>query len=291
MSGQTSGGLGQQAGWDKNLPGSNCLDKTRKRLRSGKCYGFWSPCPEERRVLPTCYRCGEVGHIAVGCTLGRVKVCQRCGEEGHYSHQCTSACPNCDEDHLPGNCPTAKVTCFLCEGNDHYPKGCGLNRVIAKSVELQQRILRASVSLATTDAAQQEKFLGGLSEELRDKVAVYGFPDLQTLVDNTIMAIGEERALKEFRKRQKKARGDLRNSAAEVTCFFCQLKSHYANNCPKRVAATPRPPQAVSQPRAPASQQGGLRDVAGVTCFFCRKKGHYANNCPMKHQDQKVARD
>ena len=154
MSGQTSDGLGLQAGWDKNLPGSNCPDKTRKRLHSSKCDGFWSHCPEERQSPPFCFSCGEEGHFAEGCKLGRVKVCQRCGEEGHYSNQCTTACPNCDEDHLPGDCPTATVACFLCEGSDHYPKGCGLNRVISKSVALQQRILRASVSLATTDAAR-----------------------------------------------------------------------------------------------------------------------------------------
>ena len=132
--------------------------------------------------------------------LGKVKVCRRCGEEGHYSNQCTVKCPNCDEDHLPENCLTTKVTCFLCEGNDHFPRECSLNQVITKSVELQQRILRAAVGIATTDVAKQEKFLDGMTEELRDKLAVYDFPDFQTLVDNTIVAGNKERALKEFRK-------------------------------------------------------------------------------------------
>ena len=39
----------------------------------------------------------------------------------------------------------------------------------------------------------------------------------------------------------------------------------------------------MSQPRVPASQQGGLRNPAAeVTCFFCGIKGHYANSCPKK---------
>ena len=98
-----------------------------------------------------------MGHSANSCELRKLKmtmaeatVCRRCGEEGHFSNQCTS-CPNCDEDHPPGSCPITKVTCFLCEGHDHRPKECCLHRMITKSIELQQRILHASIIRATPD--------------------------------------------------------------------------------------------------------------------------------------------
>ena len=32
-----------------------------------------------------------------------------------------------------------------------------------------------------------------------------------------------------------------RNPAAGVTCFFCSQKGHYANQCPKKTGAAPRP--------------------------------------------------
>lgn len=281
MSGQSKSQLDQLVGWDESLSGSNCPDKTRKRLRSGKCYGFWS-YPEEWRIPPICSSCGEVGHSAEGCKLGRVKVCQRCGEEGHYSNQCTTACANCDRDHLPGNCPTAKITCFLCEGNDHYPKDCSLNRVIVKLVELQQRILRASASLVTTDEAKQEKFMEGLSEELQDKLSVVDFPNFQTLVDKAIVAEHKVRALEESRKRKWEAQKSARANISRPRVGPAPVARSQAPPPLRLSAPVSRPPQAVFQPRARAAQQGGLRNIADVTCFFCNLKGHYANNCPKK---------
>ena len=233
---------------------------------------------------PFCLGCGEEGHLAEDCELGRVKVCRRCGEEGHYSNQCTSACPNCDKDHLPGDCPTTKVTCFLCEGSDHCPKECSMSLVIARSLKLQRLLLRSSASIAIANASKPEKFLDDLSEELRDRLPVYTFPDFQLVVENPVVAGGRKRKLKDRCKCQEKTQGDF-SKVANVTCFFCKLQGHYANNCPKKLAATPRPLQAVPQSRVPASQPDGPRNpFARITCFFCSKKGHYANTCPLKQQ-------
>ena len=285
MSGPTNSGLCQQADRDKSLPGSNCPDETRKHLRPSVCFNcgeadhYASRCPEEQRASLVCFSCGGEGHFAEDCKLGKVKVCQRCGEEGHYSNQCTTDCPNCDKDHLPGDCPTAQVTCFLCEGNDHYPKECSMNLLIANSLKMQRLVLRSAASSAIANATRPEKFLDDLSEELQDRLPVHTFPDFQLVNENPVDAGGRKRKRKDRRKCQEKTQGDFRK-VADVTCFFCNLKGHYAIDCPKELAATPRPSQAVPQSRAPASQQCGLHNLADVTCFCCQVKGHYANKCP-----------
>ena len=156
-----------------------------------------------------------------------------------------------------------------------------MNRVIARSLELQRLLLRSSVSIATHNASKPEKFLDDLSEELRDKLPVYTFPDFQIVVEDPVVAGGRKRKLKDRRKSQEKAPEGLR-PLAEVTCFFCKLKGHYANHCPKKLAATSRSLPALLLPWVPASQSGCPRNMADVTCFFCGQKGHYASHCPEK---------
>ena len=56
MSGPYSGGLGQPAVGDENLPSSPSLDN-------------WHQCPEDRQSPPFCFGCGEDGHFAEDCEL------------------------------------------------------------------------------------------------------------------------------------------------------------------------------------------------------------------------------
>ena len=232
-------GPGQQVDWEEDLPSSPSLDS-------------WHHCPEERQSPPFCFGCGEDGHSAEDCELGKFKVCQRCGEEGHYDNQCT-ACPNCDEDHLPGNCPTAKVTCFLCMGNNHSPKECSMSPVIARSLKMQRLLLQSSMSFAVAHASKPEEFLDELSEKLWDKPPVISFPDFHLEVKDPFVAGSRKRKSKGHRKSQKKT-----------------------------PASTSRSLPALLLPWVPASQSGCPRNMADVTCFFCGQKGHYASHCPEK---------
>jgi hypothetical protein len=50
--------------------------------------------------------------------------CKICGEIGHTQEEHKDGCPQCEDDHLDGECPTMQVTCFLCEGTTHYPPQC-----------------------------------------------------------------------------------------------------------------------------------------------------------------------
>ncbi|MGL6080993.1 MAG: hypothetical protein ACRC4N_00520, partial [Gammaproteobacteria bacterium] len=113
-----------------------------------------------------------------------------------------------------------------------------MNLVIAKSLELQRLFLRSSASIAIANASKSEKFLGDLSEELRDKLPVHAFPDFQLVAENPVVAMGRKRKSEDRRRCQERTQGDS-SKVAGVTCFFCNLKGHYANNCPKKLAATP----------------------------------------------------
>ena len=50
--------------------------------------------------------------------------CKICGEIGHTHEEHNDGCPHCEGNHQYGECPTMKVTCFLCEGTPHYPAQC-----------------------------------------------------------------------------------------------------------------------------------------------------------------------
>uniref|UniRef100_A0A0E0M631 CCHC-type domain-containing protein n=1 Tax=Oryza punctata TaxID=4537 RepID=A0A0E0M631_ORYPU len=66
-----------------------------------------------------------------------LKACTSCREVGYIVSRCTQTCLCGEDTHLLDECHMRKVTCFLCEGTDHVPKGCQLNLVLAKAKEDQ----------------------------------------------------------------------------------------------------------------------------------------------------------
>ena len=102
-----------------------------------------------------CFGCGEKGHKEFQCLTEANRVeapkkwkeekkkrkkknkrmkmlkgpaCRQCGKKGHWITQCEGDCPNCDMNHPPEECPTLKITCCLCKGEDHVPSQCPLIR-------------------------------------------------------------------------------------------------------------------------------------------------------------------
>nr|AAT85789.1 zinc knuckle domain containing protein [Oryza sativa Japonica Group]ABF96884.1 retrotransposon protein, putative, unclassified [Oryza sativa Japonica Group] len=80
------------------------------------------------------------------------KACTHCGEIGHVASMCLTVCPHCEEDHPPGECPTRKVACFLCEGTNHVPKDCQLSVLLTKTAEIQRTTLRLSHQLVSSNS-------------------------------------------------------------------------------------------------------------------------------------------
>jgi hypothetical protein len=61
-----------------------------------------------------------------------LRASKRCGEIGHMSKECREQCPYCDASHPYGKCPTAQITCFLCDGINHVPAECYLHPMVQR---------------------------------------------------------------------------------------------------------------------------------------------------------------
>jgi hypothetical protein len=92
-----------------------------------------------------CYACGEAQHVALQCQSPKIanldhlkkKACRRCGEEGHPASQCPGNCPNCEDKHPLGGCPTSHITCFQCESSTHVPANCPINYLVSAISKIQ----------------------------------------------------------------------------------------------------------------------------------------------------------
>ena len=78
--------------------------------------------------------------------LKRPRACKICGDVGHSYEGHQDGCPYCEEIHWGEECPTAQVTCFVCEGNNHYPAQCQFfimtQQVIQQQKEGMKRIIQ-----------------------------------------------------------------------------------------------------------------------------------------------------
>jgi hypothetical protein len=78
-----------------------------------------------------------------------------------------------------------------------------------------------------------------------------------------------------FRSRQSQPRRlHTRSRAKEsVTCYKCNVRGHYANEC-----SYVRPPPPPPPPRPPPAASF----MKNVVCYTCNRPGHYANVCPSR---------
>ena len=61
--------------------------------------------------------------------------CKLCGEIGHNHKEQKDECPNCEGSHPVEECPTRKITCFLCEGTTHYPAQCHIHPLVQRTIQ------------------------------------------------------------------------------------------------------------------------------------------------------------
>jgi hypothetical protein len=119
---------------------------------------------------PICYACGETCHVARLCPNKKVssldhlkkKACSRCGEEGHQASQCPGNCPNCEDNHPFGECPTSHITCFQCESSTHVPANCPINYLVSAISKIQPNNFQLAAHVVQAskkheDLIQQQK--------------------------------------------------------------------------------------------------------------------------------------
>ncbi|CAM0874773.1 unnamed protein product [Alopecurus aequalis] len=89
-----------------------------------RCCKEQCPCQPKKKHRQACTRCGKLGHVARG------------QEE---------KCSSCDVSHAIGECTMHAVTCFLCEGSDHVPAKCPLQRAVTAATQLSRVNLLAAL--------------------------------------------------------------------------------------------------------------------------------------------------
>ena len=134
----------------KDLPKKICEDLIEVRGPDAKAI-------DKRR----CYTCRERGHQSRKCPLKYTgkrgppqgKACSQCGRGGHQASQCPGSCPHCFNAHPLGKCPTASATCYLCEGNDHFPANCSMEFIVDAVKDAHEKIAQHATTRPTTSTS------------------------------------------------------------------------------------------------------------------------------------------
>ena len=64
--------------------------------------------------------------------------CKICGEIGHTNEEHKDGCPHCEGNHPAEECHTRQVTCFLCEGINHFPSQCQIYTKVQEVTKQQK---------------------------------------------------------------------------------------------------------------------------------------------------------
>uniref|UniRef100_A0A0E0EN94 CCHC-type domain-containing protein n=1 Tax=Oryza meridionalis TaxID=40149 RepID=A0A0E0EN94_9ORYZ len=122
----------------------SCHLTTARRKANVTCFGCdcTQDTNEEQETRPSQISPEEDEAQEPSKELLKVKACSCCGEIGHYGSNCVTQCPYCNEDHPVGECPTTKITCFLCERTDHVSQDCQLSPLLTKTAKVQRVTLR-----------------------------------------------------------------------------------------------------------------------------------------------------
>ncbi|KAE8818824.1 hypothetical protein D1007_03428 [Hordeum vulgare] len=71
--------------------------------------------------------------------------CKICGEIGHTQEEHKDGCTHCEENHPAEECPSSQVTCFLCEGTNHYPAQCHIYPKVEQVVQQQKEAMKETL--------------------------------------------------------------------------------------------------------------------------------------------------
>jgi hypothetical protein len=82
--------------------------------------------------------------------------CKICGEIGHTQEEHKEGCPHCEENHPAEECPTGQITCFLCEGTDHYPAQCHIYPMVQQTIQKQKEGMKEALQDVMKELVMKE---------------------------------------------------------------------------------------------------------------------------------------
>nr|AAN01260.1 Putative retroelement [Oryza sativa Japonica Group]AAP53141.1 retrotransposon protein, putative, Ty3-gypsy subclass [Oryza sativa Japonica Group] len=164
------------------------------------------------------------------------------------------------------------------------------SRSVTEYLHEFNRLARYAPEDVRNDEERQEKFLGGLNDELSYPLMVGDYPDFQKLVDKAIRQEDKYNCMEQRKRRiahfkaqqgsnqkprltlgpQSMPQGGSSSVVRPQRQFFNNnVGNNIRNQAPRPVAA-------------PAQQQPAKREQGNkpVVCFNCGDPGHYADKCP-----------
>nr|AAQ56531.1 putative polyprotein [Oryza sativa Japonica Group] len=164
------------------------------------------------------------------------------------------------------------------------------SRSVTEYLHEFNRLARYAPEDVRNDEEHQEKFLGGLNDELSYPLMVGDYPDFQKLVDKAIRQEDKYNCMEQRKRRiahfkaqqgsNQKPRFTLgpqsmpQGGSSSVVRPQRQFFNNNAGNNIRNQA--PRPVAAPTQ-QQPAKREQGSKPVV---CFNCGDPGHYADKCP-----------
>src|SRR5512135_1344994 len=164
------------------------------------------------------------------------------------------------------------------------------SRSVTEYLHEFNRLARYAPEDVRNDEERQEKFLGGLNDELSYPLMVGDYPDFQKLVDKAIRQEDKYNFMEQKKRRMAQFKAQQGNNQKPRLTLGPQSMPHggsssvvrpqrqfYNNNAGNNLRnQVPRPVVAPTQ-QQPAKREQGSKPVV---CFNCGDPGHYADKCP-----------
>ena len=179
--------------------------------------------------------------------LDGAPACNICGDKDHTSKEHEGQCPNCEEEHPVGQCPTSQTTCYLCEVSDHTPNQCPIYAMVEQRKQEGSKSTKGKGPLIPPNKTTQFK---GSKKPKKPR------PDMNLVQCRKFKEMGHYSSECPENKKNKEI--------YQVWCNNCKELGHYVATCPQ-------------EPR---------KELKDIHCFNCKNPGHYASNCLEKMKNK-----
>lgn len=161
--------------------------------------------------------------------------CARCGEIGHSASEHEISCSSCEQSHLLGECPMSKLTCYLCEGDDHVPIKCPLSSILTTVTQHQreayQEVIQQVIGETNKIIVTPVKKFREVDDSSLQYQCKRGSESASKVACSACGEQGEAASYKaKCMSKTRKASSKTKN----VVCFSCNEMGHFANRCPLR---------------------------------------------------------